>query len=327
MRAVPCKAFGAKPSDLVVEDVAPPALEEGAVRIAVHATGLNFADTLLLKGEYQVKPELPFSPGLEIAGEVLDCAPGVTRCKPGDRVMAMVDYGGFAEEAVASADRVHVIPDTVDFVTAAGFPVAYGTSHLGLKYRARLAAGETLLVNGAAGGVGLTAVEIGKRMGAEVIATAGGADKLEVPRQYGADHLIDYRAEDIRARVRDITGGRGVDVVYDPVGGGAFDAALRSTALGGRILVIGFASGTVPQVPANILLVKNITLIGYYWGQYLKLDPALMAESFEELLAWLGAGELKPHVSHTYDLDNAGQALDALASRRSTGKVVLRVRT
>jgi len=327
MRAVLCKAFGAKPDDLVVEDVTPPILSDGEVRIDVHATGLNFADTLLLKGEYQVKPELPFSPGLEIAGEVIECAPGVDRCNPGDRVMAMVDYGGFAEEAVASADRVHVIPDNVDYVTAAGFPVAYGTSHLGLKYRARLADGETLLVNGAAGGVGLTAVEIGKRMGAEVIATAGGAEKLEVPRQYGADHLIDYRAEDIRARVRDITGGRGVDVVYDPVGGYAFEASLRSTALGGRILVIGFASGTVPQVPANILLVKNITLLGYYWGQYLKLNPALMAESFEELLTWLGAGELKPHVSHTFGLEDAAQALDALASRRSTGKVVLRIRT
>ncbi len=325
MRAVVCNAW-CKPADLTVEEVPPPPLPAGGVRIGVHAVGINFADTLIIAGKYQIRPEPPFSPGFEVAGEVLECSPGVDRCRRGDRVLAVVDYGGFAEQVVAPAADVHVLPAAVDMVTAAAFPVAYGTSHLGLKYRAGLTAGEVLLVHGAAGGVGLTAVEVGKRLGAEVIATAGGPEKLRVASEHGADHLIDSRAQDIRERVRTLTNDRGADVVYDPVGGAAFEASLRCTAPGGRILIVGFASGDVPQIPANILMVKNITAIGYYWGAHQRFAPETMRASFTELLTWLADGSLRPHVSRTYDLAEAPAALEALKARKTTGKVVLTVR-
>lgn len=324
MRAVVCREW-CDLSGLRVEDVPVPPLAPGGVRIAVRAAGLNFADTLIIAGTYQIKPRLPFCPGFEVAGRVLECAAGVTRCKPGDRVMAVIEYGGFAEQVVAPEDCVFVLPDNVDEVAAAAFPVAYGTSHLGLKYRAGLVAGETLLVHGAAGGVGLTAVEIGKRLGAVVIATTSGAEKLQICSDAGADHGIDSRADDLRERIKALTGGRGVDIVYDPVGGRLFEASLRSTAPGGRILIVGFASGEVPQIPANILLVKNISAIGYYWGGHRTFAPNWMQASCEELLRWLAQGSLRPHVSRTYPLDDAMQALQALRSRRTTGKVVLTV--
>ncbi|MBT6095758.1 MAG: NADPH:quinone oxidoreductase family protein [Rhodospirillaceae bacterium] len=322
MRAFLCHEYG-QAETMKVEETAPPEMFEGGVRIAIKASGVNFADTLIITGEYQVRPPFPFSPGLEAAGEVLEVAPGVTGFKPGDRVMAMTGHGGFATETVTAAENLIPMPDNMDFVSAAGFPSVYGTSHIGLVNKVNLQAGETLLVHGAAGGVGLTAVEIGKKLGATVIATAGGPDKLEIAKQYGADHLIDYRAEDIRDRVKELTDGRGVDAVYDPVGGTAFDASLRCTAPKGRILVVGFASGTVPQVPANIILVKNITVIGYYWGAHRKFDQDLVQQSFAELLDWYRAGDLKPHVSHTFPLEQAAEAMAMLKSRKSTGKVVL----
>jgi NADPH2:quinone reductase len=326
MRAFLCHDWG-EAEAMQVEDAPAPEMTADGVRIAVKAAGVNFADTLMVKGEYQVRPPFPFSPGLEVAGEVLECAPGVDAFKPGDRVMAMVHYGGYATEAVAPAKDVVRIPDSMDFTIAAGFPIVYGTSHIGLVDKLKLQPGETLLVHGAAGGVGLTAVEIGKLLGATVIATAGGADKLAVAKEYGADHLIDYKAEDIRERVKQLTDGRGADAVYDPVGGMAFDASLRATAQLGRILVVGFASGTVPQAPANILLVKNITLIGYYWGAHRKLQPELVRSSFATLMDWYEAGKLKPHISHTFDLADAAKAMAMLKSRKSTGKVVLTMET
>jgi len=317
-----CRNWGG-PEDLEFDEAPEPEMVEGGVRINVKAAGLNFADTLMIKGEYQVKPRHPFSPGLEVSGVVIECAADVTRVKEGDRVMAIVHYGGFAEQVVADENDVFVIPDNMDFVSAAAFPVVYGTSHVGLKYKLKLMAGETLLVNGAAGGVGLTAVEIGKKMGATVIASAGGPEKLKAAKNMGADHLIDYKTEDIRERAKIFTDGRGVDAVYDPVGGDAFDSSLRAAAQGGRILVVGFASGTVPKVPANILLVKNLSVIGFYWGAHRILAPELISISFDELLGWYEAGELKPHVSHTYDLADAGKALKKLTSREATGKIVL----
>ena len=323
MRAVVCDSFDGIDALTCVEDAPPPPMVDGGVRLRVHAAGINFADTLMCKGAYQVKPPFPFSPGLEAAGEVLEVAPGVTRVKPGDRVMATLHYGGYASEAVTQEATVYPIQDNMDFVSAAAFPIVYGTSHVGLKDKLKLQAGETLLVHGAAGGVGLTAVEIGKKMGATVIATAGGQDKLAVAKEYGADHLIDYREEDIRERVKQLTDGRGADCVYDPVGGTAFDASLRCTVQQGRILVVGFASGTVPQIPANILLVKNISVIGFYWGAHRQLDPALIQGSFDELLGWMAAGELKPHVSHAFDLADVKDGMNMLLSRKSTGKVVL----
>ena len=322
MRAIVCKALG-DIGDLLLEEVARPPLPEGGVRIAVEAAGLNFADTLIVAGKYQIRPAPPFSPGFEVAGRVLECAAGVSRCRPGDRVMAVIEYGGFAEEAVAPEDCVFVLGEHVDPVVAAGFPVAYGTSHLGLTYSGRLTAGETLLVHGAAGGVGLTAVEIGKRLGARVIATAGGAEKLAVAAAAGADHVLDSRSDGLREAIKELTQGRGVDVVYDPVGGPLFEVSLRATAAGGRILLVGFASGDVPQIPANILLVKNIAAIGFYWGAYRTLAPRAMQRSCGELVRWLGEGSLHPHVSQTFPMADAVQALQALKARRTTGKVVL----
>lgn len=324
MWAIVCRDW-CEPDGLELDDVPEPEPVSGHVRIAVRAAGLNFADTLMIKGDYQVKPERPFSPGLEVAGDILEVAEDVTAFRPGDRVMAVVHHGGFAEEVVAVSTDVFLIPDGLDYTRAAGFPIAYGTSHVGLKDKLNLQPGETILIHGAAGGVGLTAVEIAKKMGATVIATAGGPEKLEIAESYGADHLIDYKTEDIRARVRELTQGKGVDCVYDPVGGDVFTASLRATAQGGRILVVGFASGTVAPVPANILLVKNISVIGFYWGAHRTLDPALLDRSFKELLAWFEAGDLDPHVSHTFDLADAAKAMNMLKSRKSTGKIVLKM--
>jgi len=322
MRAVLCKEWGG-PDKLVVEDIPPPPMRAGAVRVAVHAAGINFADLLLVSGQYQEKPPLPFTPGSEASGVITDVGAGVNHFKPGDRVMVLAGTGAFAEEVVVDAPRASPIPHSMDFATAAGFPVTYGTSHGAFDWRAHLRPGEWLLVHGAAGGVGLTAVEIGKAMGAHVIACAGTPEKLEVARGHGADHLIDYSREDIRERVKQITGGRGADVIYDPVGGDVFDASLRSIAWGGRIIIIGFASGRIPQLPANIALVKNIDVIGFYWGSYQKHKPELVRQSFAQLFRWFEDGKLKPHVSHRMDLKEVVTAMNLLAARKSTGKVIL----
>jgi NADPH2:quinone reductase len=326
MRAVLCKEWGSE-EKLVVEATPAPAMREGAIRLAVHAAGVNFADLLLIAGQYQEKPAFPFIPGAEAAGVVTEVGAGVKGIQAGDRVMALTGLGAYAEEVVVEAAKVLRIPDTMDFASAAAFPVAYGTSHGALEWRARLQSGEWLLVTGAAGGVGLTAVEIGKAMGAKVIACAGSAEKLAVAQQHGADYLIDYSKEDIRERVKAITGGRGADVIYDPVGGDAFDAALRCIAWGGRIIVIGFAAGRVPQIPANIVLVKNIDVIGFYWGSYQKHKPGLVISSFAQLFRWFEEGKVKPHVSLQFDLEHTAQALEALRARKSTGKVVITVRS
>ena len=322
MRAIVCPAFGAA---LELRDIAAPVLAPTQVRIRVAAAGVNFADTLFIVGKYQEKVEPPLVPGMELAGTVVEVGAAVTALAVGDRVMAAVTGGAFAEEAVAEQTDVVRLPESLDFVTAAGFPVAYGTSHMALKAKAGLKAGEVLVVHGAAGGVGLTAVEVGAAMGATVIATAGGPDKVRVALEHGAHHGIDYKAEDIRTRVKALTDGRGADVIYDPVGGAVFDASLRAIAPDGRILVIGFASGTVPQIPANILLVKNVTVIGYWWGAYRKLNPALVQDSLAECVQWWAEGKLKPLVSQTLPLDRAAAALDLLRTRAATGKVVLTV--
>ena len=322
MRAVVCREF-ADPRRLKVEEIPSPKLGAGQVRIAIAAAGLNFADTLIVAGKYQEKPPFPFVPGLEAAGTVREVAPDVVDVKVGDRVIALLGTGAFAEEAVARADHLFRIPEGMDFVTAAGFSVAYGTSDIALHHRGNLKVGETLLVLGAAGGVGLTAVEIGKAMGATVIAAARGADKLAIAKAHGADATIDYTSEDLRARVKELTADRGADVVFDPVGGDAFDAALRATAWEGRILVIGFAAGRIPAAPANLLLVKNIATIGVFWGAYRKRSPAVLRDSFARLFAWWQEGLLKPHVSHRLPLAEVAEAMDLLLTRRSTGKVVL----
>lgn len=322
MKAVVCRILG-EPEALVVEQVPVPPMGPTQVRIAVHACGINFADSLLIAGKYQLKPAPPFTPGMEVAGEVLECGQAVTRCRAGDRVLATPDYGGFAEEIVVSETDTFVVPESMDAPTAAALPVTYGTSHLALQWRASLQSGEVLVVHGASGGAGLSAVEIGKAMGAEVIATAGGAEKLAIAAAHGADHLVDSRAQDVRERIKALTGGRGADVVYDPVGGDLFDASLRSIAWSGRILLIGFASGRVPQIPANIVMVKNVSVVGVHWGSYRSHAPGVLADSFDQLFAWYRDGRLRPHVSEIYLLEEAGAALRALLVRKTTGKVVL----
>ena len=323
MRAVQCNAWG-ELGNIELAEVPPPAPPgPGKVAVDVAAAGVNFADILMVTGKYQERPLPPFTPGLEVAGRVSTVGPGVTRVKPGDRVLAMVDHGGFAEKVVARESDVFAIPGGMDFAEAAGFAIAYGTSHGALVWRAGLKPGELLLVLGAAGGVGLTAVEIGKALGARIIACAGGAEKLEIAKAHGADYLIDYRRENIRSRVREIADGGGADVVYDPVGGESFEAALRAVNWSARLVVVGFAAGKVQQIPANILLVKNLAVHGLYWGSYRRHCAGLLPAAFAEMFAWWREGRLKPFVSARLDLAEAKAALTQLAERRATGKVVL----
>ena len=322
MRAVLCKAFGG-PETLTVEEIPDPVPSAGELRIAVAAAGVNFADILMVGGSYQESPEFPFSPGLEVAGTVIDCGAGVTGFAPGDRVMAGCSNGGFAEQVVIPAHDAYPLPEAMGFDIAGGFPVAYGTAYGALAWRADLKAGDSLLVLGAAGGVGLSAVEVGKAMGATVIAAAGGPKKGDIAREHGADHVIDYRSQDLRAAMRDITGGAGCNVIFDPVGGDSFDTAVRCLAWEGRLIVIGFASGRIPSAPANILLVKNCGVLGFHWGAYRRREPERLRAAFDQLLAWCEDGRLNPHVSQTLPLDRAGEALSTLRDRRATGKIVL----
>ena len=292
----------------------------GEARIQIAACGLNFADLLMAAGKYQERPALPFTPGLEFAGTVDALGPGTIGPAIGTRVATFAGSGGLAQAACVPANRLLVIPDQMSFSDAAAFQIAYGTAHLALEHKARLTSGETLLVTGAAGGVGLTAVEIGKRMGARVIASARGAEKLAAARAAGADHLIDSDTADLKAALRALGG---VDVVFDPVGGPAFDAALRATNPEGRLLSIGFASGIVPQIPANLLLVKNLSVMGLYWGGYMAFRPEILTNSMATLFGWYAEGGLRPHISHVLPFDQLPQGLELLRSRASTGKVVI----
>jgi NADPH2:quinone reductase len=299
-----------------------PVPDKGQVLIDIHACGLNFADLLMQKGTYQDTPAAPFTLGMEIGGTIAGLGEDVSGLSIGDRVAVYCGQGGLAEQGVFDAERVIPIPDSMSFEQAAGFLIAYGTSHLALDHRARMQPGETLLVTGAAGGVGLTAVEIGKLMGATVIAHARGEDKLAVAKAAGADHLIED-SEDLRQRVKDLGG---ADVVYDAIGGDVWKAAFRATNPEGRLLPIGFASGDVPQIPANHMLVKNLTVIGFYIGGYLKFGPDVVANSFKTLFGWFEEGRLKPHLSHVLPLENVADGMELLRSRKSTGKVVITMR-
>lgn len=324
MKAVVCKAFG-PPETLAFEDVDAPALAPGSVRIAVHAVGVNFPDLLLIEGKYQVRPPFPFSPGLECSGIVTECGPGVDAPAPGTRALAYMSYGGMAEEVVAPAECVIPIPDVMPFDVAAAFPVVYGTSYHALVGRAALAEGETLLVQGASGGVGLSAVEIGKRLGATVIAAASSDEKLELARDHGADHFINYRVEDLRERVKALTDGRGADVIYDPVGGDIFDTSMRCIAWNGRLLVIGFASGRIAEAKTNIILLKEISVVGVAWGAFAQRDRAANRAYFDDLFRWYEEGALKPRISRRLPLEEAPAALQGFQSRSVVGKQVLTV--
>ena len=322
MKAVLCKEYGL-PEKLVVADVPSPKAAQGQVVVSVKACGVNFPDTLITQGKYQFKPEMPFSPGGEVAGVIKEIGEGVTRVKPGDRVIAFNTWGGFAEEMVVDADRTIPMPATMDFVPAAAFVLTYGTSYHALKDRAEIKAGETMLVLGAAGGVGLAAIQIGKAMGARVIAAASSDEKLKVCRDNGADEVINYGSEDLRARVKVITAGRGLDVVYDPVGGPYSEPALRDMAWKGRFLVVGFAAGDIPKVPLNLMLLKGCSIVGVFWGAFTKNEPELNRENNWELMAMYAAGKIKPHIHATYPLERAADALIEVLNKRVSGKVVL----
>ena len=318
MRALLITSFDAAPQLSALQDRLP---GQGEVRVRIMACGLNFADLLMMQGRYQDMPSLPFTPGLELSGVIEAIGPETGSLPVGTRVALFSGQGGLAETGCFPAERCFAIPDSMSFETAAAFPIAYGTSHLALTRRANLAAGETLVVTGAAGGVGLTAVEIGKALGARVIAVARGADKLAVAQAAGADHVIDSDRADLKAELRALGG---ADVVYETVGRDQFTATLGAMRPEGRILAIGFAGGTVPQIAANHLLVKNVSVIGFYWGGYLKFQPAALTESLSTLVDWFEAGRLKPHVSHVLPLDRVMEGLALLRDRKSTGKVVVR---
>ena len=321
MRAVLCHAWGAV-EGLQLGDAPPPIPAGGEVVIGVRAVGINYADAIMVAGRYQTKPPLPFSPGLEAAGIVAACGDRVTRFKPGDRVMALLAHGGLAELAVAPEAETFAIPDGMSFEEAGAFPVAYISSHVALRWQARLEPGETLLVLGAAGGVGLTAVEIGKAMGARVIAAASTAEKLAVAQERGADEAVNYTAEQLTDRVMALTDGKGADVCFDPVGGDLFDSALSSLGWGGRILLIGFVAG-VPQIPANRLLVKHRAALGSSLRYFRWHAPDKLLRSVEELVQWYGEGKLRPLVTHRLPLERSVEAIRLLTDRKAHGKVVV----
>lgn len=322
MKAVQCVEWGG-PERLRLTDCAAPAPAAGEVRIRVVAAGVNFPDALIIQKKYQVQPPLPFVPGAEVAGTIDALGEGVSRLKVGESVVAFVGTGGFAEQVCASEAMVAPLPAGVDPAVAAGFTLTYATSQHALAERAQLKAGETLLVLGAGGGVGLAAVELGKLAGARVIAAASSRDKLEAARSCGADELIDYAQADLREAVKSATGGRGVDVVYDPVGGPHTAAALRTLAWRGRLLVVGFAAGEIPQIAANLLLLREVSAVGVYWGEFAKRDPAGNRRLLAQLFGWLAEGRLRPLVSKRYPLAEAAQALRDLLARRAVGKLVI----
>lgn len=322
MKALICKAWGL-PETLVVEDIQDPVAGPGQVVIRVHAAGVNFPDVLIIQNKYQVTPALPFVPGSECAGVVESVGEGVERVRPGDRVIALTESGAFAEKVRAAADGLIPLPEAVDFATGSAFLLTYGTAYHALTDRATLKEGEALLVLGASGGVGIAAIEVGKAVGARVIAAASSPQKRAICRDHGADEVIDYAAADLKKTLASLTSGKGVDVIFDPVGGPFSEAALRNCARRGRHLIIGFANGEIPRVPTNLALLKECSLVGVFWGRYVKSEPAAWAADLRTLFAWLRQGRLRPHVNKRYPLERGSEALAALLGRQVSGKVVI----
>jgi NADPH:quinone reductase len=325
MKAVLCKTFGL-PESLVLEDVPAPTAGRGEVLVNVHATALNFPDVLMIQGKYQSQPPMPFAPGGEMAGVVAAIGEGVTRFKPGDRVFGGVGFGGFAEQVVVRERALRPMPAAMSFQEASGISTTYGTSYYALKQRAALKPGETLLVLGAAGGVGLAAVELGKAMGAKVIAAASSAEKLAAARASGADELVDYSDGDLKEKVKALTGGAGADVIYDPVGGDLFQQCLRCINWYGRLLVIGFAGGEIPKVPANLILLKSCAVVGVFYGAWSAREPAEADANFQEILGLYERGLIKPMIGREYPLTEYAAAMRCLMNREAIGKVVVNVR-
>jgi NADPH2:quinone reductase len=324
MKALLCRQFG-PPESLVLEDLPSPSAGAGEVVISIKAASVNFPDVLIIQNKYQFKPPLPFSPGSELAGVVKEVGPGVSNVKPGDKVIAFTAFGAFAEEVKTEAARLLPLPEGMSYEDGASFILTYGTTDHALRDRGQLKAGETLLVLGAAGGVGVAALEIGKALGARVIACASSDDKLAVCRQHGADECINYASEDLRERIKALVGGKGVDVIYDAVGGPYSEPAFRSIAWRGRHLVIGFAAGDIPKLALNLALLKGASVVGVFWGDFTRREPQAFAESARQLARWYREGKLKPHVSTTFPLAQAAEAMNLLASRQAKGKVVIRI--
>ncbi|QBD81675.1 NADPH:quinone oxidoreductase family protein [Ktedonosporobacter rubrisoli] len=322
MKAMLCKEFG-PPEKLVLEEVASPRPGKGQVAISVKACSVSFPDTLIIQGKYQFKPAFPFSPGSEFAGIVKEIGEGVTNVRVGDRVAAFTIWGGFAEEVLAQAEQLVRLPQNIDFATASTAVMTYGTTQYALKDRGQLKSGETLLVLGAAGGVGIAAIEIGKLLGARIIAAASTDEKLALCKQYGADETINYSTENLKERIKALTAGNGVDVIYDPIGGEYAEAALRGMAWKGRYLVVGFAAGSIPRIPLNLTLLKGCSIIGVFWGDFTQREPELNQVYVQELLGWLATGKIRPYISATYPLARATDALNEIIQRKVKGKIVL----
>tara|TARA_B100001540_G_C15767953_1_gene624885 strand:- start:89 stop:1105 length:1017 start_codon:yes stop_codon:yes gene_type:complete len=331
MKAIVCKEFG-PPSSLVFEDVEVPELKPSQLLIDVHSAGVNFPDTLIIQDKYQVKPPLPFSPGGEISGTISSMGESVKGWNVGDEVIAMVGHGGFREQVIVGPMQIFKKPSSMDFTTASCFTLTYGTSHYALKDRAQLKEGETLLVLGAAGGVGISAIEIGKALGAKVVAAASSDEKLAVCKEYGADEVINYGGYDLtdkdqikqfRSDIATTSGGKGPDVIYDPVGGNFTEPSLRSIAWGGRFLVIGFASGPIPKIPLNLYLIKGCSAVGVFWGQFTMLEPQNHLANMEQLTKWHEEGKLKAPVTEVLPLEQAKEALEMILDRKAKGKIAL----
>lgn len=323
MKAVLCERLGA-PEDLVLRDIEMPSPGPGEVLVEVSAAALNFFDTLIIEGKYQFRPELPFSPGAEFAGRVLETGEGIEAFEPGDRVMGYVRWGAVRGAVITSEDDLVALPDEITDEAAAGLSVTYGTSLHAFRDRAHLEPGETVAVLGASGGVGLAAVEIAKAMGARVIACASSAEKLELARAHGADVLVNYAEEDLKTRLKQLTDGCGVDVVYDPVGGDLAEAALRATGWRGRYLVIGFAAGQIPKLPLNLVMLKGCDVLGVFWGDAIVREPEAHRDNMEQLLAWMREGRIRPHLHAVYPIEETAKALRELADRKVQGKVIIR---
>jgi NADPH2:quinone reductase len=322
MKAILCKSWG-PPDTLVVEEMPDVVPGPGQVAIDVQAAGVNFPDVLIIQNKYQFKPELPFTPGSELSGVVRAIGEGVTNVKVGDKVLAFVSQGAFAQQIAVPAQLVMPMPPGLDFDTAAAVTLTYGTSHHAVVDRAQLKAGETMLVLGAAGGVGLAAVEIGKALGARVIAAASSDEKLAVCKEHGADVLINYTSQDLREAIKEATGGKGPDVIYDPVGGVYAEPAFRSIAWRGRYLVIGFANGEIPKLPLNLPLLKGASIVGVFWGEFARREPKANLGAMIQLMGWMAEGKIKPHISGRYALADTPRALNDMAARKVTGKVVI----
>jgi NADPH2:quinone reductase len=324
MKAVLCKQFG-PPESLVVEELPSPKAGPGEVVVSVKAASLNFPDVLIIQDKYQFKPPRPFAPGHEFAGDITELGEGVTGYKAGDRVIGMIGHGGYATEAVVDQGSLLPMPKNMSYEDGAAFTMTYGTSYYALKQRSSYKPGETLLVTGASGGVGLTAVELGALMGLKVIAAVGSDEKMEVCRKYGATMFVNYSKEKMRDKVKELTGGNGADIIYDAVGGDAFDESVRCIAWYGRLLVVGFAAGRIPSLPANLALLKSCDVRGVFYGAWRGREPVEARKNFDEMLAWYAEGKLKPHISMTFPLEKGPDAMNALLSRKATGKVVLTI--